>query len=100
MKWRQHHQPSPTCYLKVWLQKIEILDDGSDPTITSLTPYVWNASGKPCVDDLESYIDGEESEAVAPPATPGSVSVQIVAYSFVPDYDPTATTPHGPNGFP
>lgn len=95
---RVTHQPSPTCYLKVWLQARDSHDAGGE-TVTALAPYEWSATGNPCVSDRTSYIVGAAFDVPAPSGD-GTVTVEMVAWSCRRDYDPTATTPHGPDGFP
>ncbi|HEY8898865.1 MAG TPA: hypothetical protein VIM61_00420 [Chthoniobacterales bacterium] len=92
------HPPSPTCYLKVWLQETYTPGYG-DPVVTNLTPYVWQATSNPCVpvEEWETPIETGE-EDIELPAETGARTIAILAYSFLPDYDPVADG--GPNGFP
>jgi hypothetical protein len=102
MKWRMKHQPSGTCYLKVWLQKKFVPESGST-VITPLTPYEWTGTGNPCLPDPEktythpdNAILGTETEEQEP-ATDGTVTIEIVKWSCVEGYEPGSGEP---NGFP
>jgi hypothetical protein len=97
-QWKIVHPPSPTCYLKVWLQETYTPGYG-DPVVTNLTPYVWQATGNPCVpvEEWETPIETGEEDVELPTET-GTRTIAILAYSFLPDYDPVADG--GPNGFP
>lgn len=100
-KGRVSHQPSPTGYLKVWLQTRETHDSGGSDIVTPLAAYEWTATGNPCVAiaDRNTYITGPEID-LGDPSADGTKTLELVAFSCLQDYDPTATSPQGANGFP
>lgn len=97
-KARLKHGPSPTCYLKVWLRLKFTADADGSVSYTNLPAYTWTATGSPCANPAD-VITGSEMD-IAVPTSDGTNTLEIVAYSFLQNYDPTATTPVGPSGFP
>ncbi len=107
IRWRLKHQPSGTCYLKVWIRKTFTPDDGP-PTVTDLSPYVWTGTGNPCLADPalavtheDNLIIGDDAEET-PPAANGVMSIEIVKFSCVEGYEPNIDDEENPqpNGFP
>jgi hypothetical protein len=107
-KWRLAHEPTGSCYLKVWLQKRFSPEGGSSDTITPLTAYEWTGTGNPCFaeallppDDLANLIASSPTEESVP-ATDGTTTIEIVKYSCVEGYEPDITDPENPqpDGFP
>lgn len=103
-KWRLFHEPSGTCYLKVWLQRRFVPEGGGAPTITTLSPYTWTDSGSPCFTDgskppghLDNRIVGATTEQMEP-STDGEITIEIVKYSCVEGYVPPDDG--SANGFP
>lgn len=132
-KWRIRHLPIPTCYLKVWMRRrtrLYILRPdppapnvplaimpGSD-TYEDMPPYIWEGSGNPCFPDQskifthpDNLIKSSEDGVIEnhPTDVPSLITVQILKWSFIPDYEPPDDNPTGPdigasistaNGFP
>ncbi len=114
-RWRLKHSPTPTCYLKVWLQEyswpnhIAFLFD-PPTTITDLSPYIWEGTGNPCLPDttkrfdaVENLIyDHEEGTELYGPAQDKYMTVGILKYSYLEGYEPDISDPDNPqpNGFP
>lgn len=107
-KWRLVHPPSGTCYLKVWIRRKFQPEGGGTPTYTSLTPYIWTGTGNPCLSDpMDSYnsdanqITGTETQELEP-TTDGVITIEIMKYSCVEDYEPDISDEENPepNGFP
>jgi hypothetical protein len=104
-KYRIVHWPIPTCYLKVWINKIENTDNGN--IVTEVEPYIWQGSGNPCLNDPtktfgsdENKIITEEQELEFPePKENTQYSYSISKWSFLPDYEPDPDNGR-PNGFP
>jgi len=93
-KWRLRHQPTGTCYLRVWLRKVEYPEGAEEPIYTDLPPYTWSGSGNPCLPSPENSpghddnaITGSEAE-ISDPAEDGSISIEIVKWSCLPGYVP------------
>ena len=93
-KWRVKHSPTGTCYLKVWLQTRFVPEDGGDPIITPIPPYVWEQTGNPCFPDTsygpgaaENLIRSDISEELEP-SDDGTTYVEIVKYSCLASYTP------------
>lgn len=112
-QWRITHQPTPTCYLKVWLRKlITTRADGyATPVYTheDLPSYVWEGVENPCfIDPTKNYLDsantiiGPTNEVMPPSTNWTSESVVVLKYSYFPDYEPDITDEDNPqpNGFP
>ncbi len=110
-KWRLKHQPSGTCYIKVWLQKRfhpEGATDDSGDTITPLPHYEWNGTGNPCLADPTKSFDDDANKITSDPneedvpSTDGTTTIEILKYSCVKGYEPNVTDPENPqpNGFP
>lgn len=108
-KYRVEHAPSATCYLKVWIKKTTETESGT--TEDTAPPYEWRGSGYPCYADeskiytaCENIIYGQPSGTIS--ASRGqSISVSILKYSFLEDYEPNDPDENGdqgckPNGFP
>lgn len=95
-QWRIEHNPTATCYLKVWLEKTTTLflglDESEEPIFETTTedlpePYIWEGSGTPCLGGAASAADkiiGVWSEDVQIDA-PGVVSISIAAFSLFPE---------------
>jgi len=103
-KWRVSHEPTGTCYLKVWLQARFTPEGGGSDTITPLTPYEWSGSGNPCFvdpmlppDDPDNRITSSPTEEVEP-ATDGTTVIEIVKWSCLDGYTPPDDGTA--NGFP
>lgn len=104
VKWRIRHDPTGTCYYKVWPRKVFQPEGGGSPTLTDLTPYVWNGTGNPClpdptagVTDEANYIRGTATELMEP-STDGEITIEVVKWSCVPGYEPVEGV--DPNGYP
>lgn len=108
-KYRVEHAPSATCYLKVWIKRTTETENGT--TEDTDQPYEWKGSGYPCYADeskiytaCENIIYGQPSGTIS--ASKGSsISVSILKYSFLEDYEPNDPDENGdqgckPNGFP
>lgn len=96
-KWRLAHQPSSTCYLKVWLKRVftPAATEGNPfpyPEEIDLLPYVWS-SGSPCSSPSQVY--GPSNEETL--SENGSTEIIISKYSYVEGYEPADGEP---NGFP
>jgi hypothetical protein len=94
IKWRLAHDPTGTCYLKVWLQKRFTPEGGGADTITALTPYEWTGTGNPCFaeallppDDAANRIASSPTEEGVP-AADGTTTIEIVKWSCVSGYTP------------
>jgi hypothetical protein len=88
------HNPSPTCYLKVWLRKVT--PSGNEDFI-----YEWNGAGNPCLasgETADSVIEGADTWDLLEPTSNGTSTLQIVKYSQLPGYEPTEGV--DPDGFP
>lgn len=114
-EWRISHQPSMTCYLKVWIRRWEntFAAPGWDPpveeseTYTDST-YVWEGTGNPCLTDPSKSVLADEnrifSEITEEPV-PGRrtfVSIELLKFSYLEGYEPDISDPLNPqpNGFP
>jgi hypothetical protein len=93
IKWRLQHQPTGTCYLKVWMRRVTTPEDG-EPEYSDIAPYTWTGSGNPCFDDPErapwaeeNFIYGPEAE-IGTPSEDGTITVEIVKWSCVEGYTP------------
>ena len=121
-KFRLKHQPTGTCYLKVWFEK-EVLKyknstaqcptlvrDGDPEKEDMGEPYEWEGSGYPCFEDKEKPPTECENAIYSDPQTVTgqdnqSVIVRIKKWSIVKDYEPDDPDENGcqgcrPNGFP
>lgn len=103
VRWKLRHAPTPTCYLKVWLRTKFEPEGGGSPTFEDLDPYVWEGTGNPCLPDPEksvahedNLIEGEFADLLEPDSD-GTKTVEIVKWSYLPDYTPGEGEP---NGFP
>lgn len=102
-RWHIEHEPTGTCYLKVWLQKRFTPEGGGSDTITPITAYEWTGSGNPCfpeptksVSDPDNLILGTQTTENEPD-TDGTTTIEIVKWSCVEGYEPGEGDP---NGFP
>jgi|688.fasta_scaffold06405_13 hypothetical protein len=128
-KYRLVHQPSVTCYLKVWIKRVTVCSVGEDESEEEdMLEYEWtgaSTNGKLCLDPpfssgfpsaisippeswknnkIESTFSGELSPESAAGQT-CSVYLQIFKYSFLKDYEPNDPNEFGnqgckPNGYP
>jgi hypothetical protein len=108
--------PPGTCYLKVWLRKTTTIaaEPYAEPPVEASTThddsetYEWLGTGNPCLTDAtKSYSDNANRIESPPteipvPTIECEVSVSILKYSCVKDYEPDITDPDNeqPNGFP
>ncbi len=121
-KFRLKHQPTGTCYLKVWFEKeilnwksstdqCPVLVEDGDPEKEDIDePYEWEGSGYPCFEDKEKSPTECENAIYSEPKTitaqeNQSVSVRIKKWSIIKDYEPDDPDENGcqgckPNGFP
>ena len=116
VKWRARHSPTGTCYLKAWLRKTTTVtgDPNADPpvedTVTTddSTTYEWEGTGNPCIENpddgfgsVSNLIVGEEHQLDAPTEN-GSVSIAVLKFSCVKNYEPDVTDEEHPqpNGYP
>jgi hypothetical protein len=118
-QYRVMHGPSMTCYLKVWLRKTtKVVYAYSEPPVPDdithddeFGSYEWVGTGNPCVPDPESSVTGESNiirgdvRSLDPPTSDGNhttITVEILKYSFLQDYEPDITDEENPqpNGFP
>ncbi len=117
VKWRVKHAPTGTCYLKVWMRKTTTLfgnPNATPPTEDDITvdddgdPYEWNGTGNPCIDTPDDGADSESNKIVGdeneldPPDENGFVTIEVLKYSCVKNYEPDVTDEENPqpNGFP
>jgi hypothetical protein len=120
LEFRIRHNPSGSCYLKVWFRKttIEVAPYADPPVDNTVkhddsTFYEWEGSGNPCipdknksVEDPANLITGDPIEI--PPPEIGekvrlaTVSVRILKFSYLRDYEPDISDPENPqpNGSP
>lgn len=92
--WRLKHYPTGYCYLKIWLRlKTQPLPSGT-PEYEDIAPYEWIGTGNACFPDPtkpffadENIIYSEPIE-IPLPTTNATVTVEIVKYSYLPDYEP------------
>lgn len=105
IQWRLRHQPTGTCYLKVWLE-ITTAPTVGEP-IKTTEEYTWNGSGNPCVTDLSVGVNDESNNILGAPNTltlseNGTATVAILKYSCLPGYEPDISNSSNPqpNGFP
>ena len=119
IKVRNKHEPTGTCYLKVWLSDAQTLT-GGDTTISDdvVGPYIWEGSGNPCLTHPDALhtdgvngISGPWYDLDYSTVTTGeeiTISRYVRKYSFVPGYEPDdpnadrsrpCPDPRG-NGFP
>ena len=116
VKWRIRHSPTGTCYLKVWLRKTTTVtgDPDADPPVEDTVTtddsetYQWEGTGNPCIEnpddgasDPSNDIVGEEND-LDPPDENGSITIEILKFSCLRDYEPDVTDEENPqpNGYP
>jgi hypothetical protein len=121
-KFRLKHQPTGTCYLKVWFEKEvqkyknstaqcpTLVIDGDPEKEDMGEPYEWEGSGYPCFEDKEKPPTECENAIYSDPQTvtgqeSQSVIVRIKKWSIIKDYEPDDPDENGcqgcrPNGFP
>lgn len=104
-KFRLKHQPTGTCYLKVWFKKVvqkyknsadacPVLIKDGDPIKEDFDePYEWEASGYPCFEDKEKAVSDCENTIYSEPKTVTaeenqSVTIKIEKWSMLKDYEP------------
>lgn len=97
-QWRITHPPTPTCYLKVWLDLTTTVEAGivegemTYETTTEPVRYTWEGSGDPCFGSAASaaeLIEGAWSETISyPAAVNGVISIAINKLSLVPGFTP------------
>lgn len=102
-RWRIVHPPTGTCFLRVWLRSVFNPKSGGAPVIGSVAPYTWSGSGRPCYasedkppTDPANLIKGSAID-LAIPGSEGTVTIEIVKWSYLPSYTPGEGDP---NGFP
>jgi len=107
-RWKFGHSPTPSCYLKVWLNQWQAGDLFSPPfTSTALPPYEWHGTGTPCFAGVSVYAPESlivESDWRTLPAyqsgDPDIASgsgVEILKWSFLEGYVPSDPPLH--NGY-
>ena len=83
-------------------------DEEAEDVLTPLTAYEWTGTGSPCLADPDLPPDHEDNEIIGSdnsldePEENGTLTVEIVKWSFVPGYEPDISDPENaqPNGFP
>jgi hypothetical protein len=95
IKYRISHQPTTSCYLKIWFRKgTNQLYPNSlvEATFESLFQYTWNGNGSPCFTDpskpfyaCENIVYGDEFELLP---TEGVVHWINWKYSIIQGYEP------------
>lgn len=105
LKWRLVHFATPTCFLRVWLQRRYELETGEVVEVPIDTPYEWNGSGQPCFDDESKPVWHVDNRIFSDPGlealleVDGKLIIQIVKWSFLPSYEPNLAA-GDPNGWP
>ena len=100
-QYRINHQRPGTCYLKVWLrQKTQPFPTGT-ATYIDIPAYVWTGSGNPCLADPLAGVNASVNLVASPPIeipipeTNATVTVEVVKWSYLPDYEPTSSAHNG-----
>lgn len=93
-KWSVVHTPTPTCYLKVWLETVFQNPDGDIVSRTPIAPYEWRGEGNPCFegDDLNAIEILSEPQELLEPDENGYLYVNVVKFSIVEGYVPDDPT--------
>jgi hypothetical protein len=109
IKYRVEHRLGSNCYLKMWIKRTTTPEDGA-PTTSEEPTYEWNGTGAPCFTDgkkafclCENTVYGPERTVTASKGE--AITIGILKYSFVKDYEPNDPDEFGdqgdkPNGFP
>lgn len=106
-RYRIAHQPTGTCYLKVWLQEVFAPEDGP-PEDGAITHYTWNGTGNPCIPHPLKSASHEDNKiegggtTIPIPTENGTATVEILKWSYLPGYEPDISDEENPqpNGFP
>jgi hypothetical protein len=111
-KYKLHHLPTSSSYLKVWLRKRFRPEGtfGSSDVVTDLAAYIWNGSpssgGLAFADSSHRYSDSQNQITtgvlgeVVEPDGDGTMTVEINKWSCVDGYTPDDATSTGARPFP
>lgn len=100
-RFKLQHQPTPSCYLKIWIREIYtpieesggIIEPTGPSTTTDLTPYEWVGAGPICLTDTTKAVDDPlntiETEwyEVPCPAVYAQKDI-LLKCSYIPGYEP------------
>lgn len=104
------HEPSPTCYLKVWL-KVRGYEsyESNNPVELDEYVYTYTSSSNPCIPNPnksiradENKISGADIYELGDNLTYDHYIVSMEKFSCLEDYEPDVSDPDNPqpNGFP
>jgi len=114
-EWRISHEPSMTCFLRVWFRvwANTIAAPSWTPPIADAERYVddvyeWDGTGNPCIADPSVSVYDianriiPTAEVIAVPGPRTVISVEILKFSYLEDYEPDISDPLNPqpSGFP
>ena len=114
-EWRIAHQPSMTCYLRVWVRiytNTFAAPTWDPPIVDSETftdeVYLWEGTGNPCLPDTTKGLSDPENQIYSTPNVVGipgartTICAVILKYSYLAGYEPDISDPDNlqPNGFP